>query len=70
MLIWGKRGWGCSQFRSCPLVLPFVVADQRLTLADLRLLCSGQPLYLASAGQTVAIALLAGRSEAPFLVTI
>ncbi len=70
VLIWGKRGWGCSQFRSCPLVLPFVVADQRITLADLRLLCSGQPLYLASAGQTVAIALQAGRSEAPFLVTI
>ncbi len=70
MLLWGKRGWGCSQFHSCPLVLPFVIAEQRLTLADLRLLCSGQPLYLASPGKTLVIRLLPGRSEAPFLVTV
>lgn len=70
VLLWGKRGWGCSNFRSCPLVLPFSVAEQRLTLADLRLLCGGQPLYLASAGKTFAIRLQPGRSEAPFLVTV
>jgi DNA topoisomerase-3 len=70
VLLWGKRGWGCSQFHSCPLVLPFVIAEQRLTLADLRLLCSGQPLYLASPGKTLVIRLLPGRSEAPFLVTV
>jgi DNA topoisomerase-3 len=70
VLLWGKRGWGCSNFRSCPLVLPFVVGEQRLTLADLRLLCGGQSLYLAIAGKTLAIRLQAGRSEAPFLVTV
>lgn len=66
-LLWGKRGWGCSNFRICPLVIPFSVAGQRLTVADLRLLCSGLPLYLASAGQATAIRLDAARSEAPFL---
>lgn len=69
-LLWGKRGWGCSHFHSCPLVIPFVIAGQRLTVADLRLLCSGLPLYLASGGTTTAIRLHPSRSEAPFLVPI
>lgn len=69
-LLWGKRGWGCSQFQVCPLVIPFVIGEQRLTVADLRLLCSGLPLYMVRGGQTVAIRLQAGRSEAPFLVPI
>lgn len=69
-LLWGKRGWGCSSFRTCPFVLPFVVHGQRLSVADLRLLCSGLPLYVADGEHTRAIRLHPGRSEAPFLVPI
>ena len=67
-LVWGKQAWGCGQFRSCPLVVPFQLDGHRLTLADLRLLCGGSPLYVSDAGRSRSIRLLAGRDAAPFLV--
>lgn len=33
-LIWGRSAWGCQDYRSCRLVIPFVVADCRLALRN------------------------------------
>ncbi len=34
-LIWGKQAWGCGDYRSCRLVIPFVVAGVSLSLRNL-----------------------------------
>lgn len=42
-LIWGRSAWGCQDYRSCRLVIPFVVADCRLSLRNVAaLVCSGR----------------------------
>jgi hypothetical protein len=35
-LIWGRRAWGCSNFRACPLVIPYDFRGRRLGERDLR----------------------------------
>lgn len=35
-LIWGRRAWGCSNFRSCPLIIPYEFRGRRLGERDLR----------------------------------
>lgn len=35
-LIWGRRAWGCSNFRACPLIIPYEFRGRRLGERDLR----------------------------------
>ena len=35
-LLWGRRAWGCSNFRACPLVIPYEFRGRRLGERDLR----------------------------------
>ena len=35
-LIWGRRAWGCSNFRACPLVIPYEFKGRRLGERDNR----------------------------------
>ena len=50
-LLWGKAAWGCSNYRSCPLVIPFVLQGQRLSERDLRnLLERGETLPMMLSG--------------------
>ena len=53
-LIWGRRAWGCSNFRSCPLIIPYEFRGRRLGERDLRnLIERGEslPMLLSADGR-------------------
>lgn len=39
-LLWGRRAWGCANFRICPLVIPYETDGRALTEHDLRKICA------------------------------
>jgi len=49
-LLWGRRAWGCADFRACPLTIPYERDGRRLTEADLRLLCAAQRMTAQPGG--------------------
>ena len=53
-LIWGRRAWGCSNFRACPLVIPYEFKGRRLGERDLR--------NLIERGESLPMLLAADRS--------
>lgn len=53
-LIWGRRAWGCSNFRACPLIIPYEFRGRRLGERDLR--------NLIERGESLPMLLAADRS--------
>lgn len=50
-LIWGKQAWGCGDYRTCRLVIPFVVADASLSLRNLATLVTTGKVQLSRHGK-------------------
>jgi DNA topoisomerase-3 len=56
-LIWGKSAWGCSDYRVCRLVIPFVVEGVALTEKNLASLVTARKVQLQRQGKRVTIRL-------------
>jgi DNA topoisomerase-3 len=56
-LIWGKSAWGCSDYRVCRLVIPFVLDGNALTVKNLASLVSARKVQLQRQGKRVTIRL-------------
>lgn len=41
-LLWGRRAWGCANFRVCGLVIPYERDGRRLSEVELRRICAAQ----------------------------
>lgn len=41
-LLWGRRAWGCANFRVCSLVIPYENDGRRLSEIELRRICAAQ----------------------------
>jgi DNA topoisomerase-3 len=39
-LLWGRQAWGCADFRTCPLTIPYAQHGRDLSESELRALCT------------------------------
>ena len=65
-LIWGRSAWGCGDYRTCRLVIPFAVAGLYLSTKNLAALVGSGRTQLTRHGQRLALRLRA--TEDPALV--
>jgi DNA topoisomerase-3 len=53
-LLWGRRAWGCANFRVCALVIPYENEGRRLSEVELRRICAAQRMTDSNGAATVA----------------
>jgi DNA topoisomerase-3 len=53
-LLWGRRAWGCADFRRCSLVLPYEEGGRRRNVADLRAFCAARAVTVSEEAGSVA----------------